>query len=281
VYWQAQRNDGATPSHPQYGAGLEPEFPNFIDDEGLVPGGNTNWQNKIYRTGIRRYYDVGLSKGFKDGQIFASASHTDVEGTMKYTNYQRLTVRMNSDFTLFDRLKISENLSVVNQREISANVAGNAITQHPLIPVYDSQGNFAGPYDGLGDQTNPLATLYRNRNNQNQGWRIFGSAIAELDIFEGLRFTSRFTVDYGNNYGRNYAPVITEGYFGDVEQESRLTTYSNFGLEQTFNNFLTYEKELGNHSLNILAGMERVKYKNEFFDARREGYILDDENYTY
>ncbi|MCC8360641.1 SusC/RagA family TonB-linked outer membrane protein [Salinimicrobium sediminilitoris] len=281
VYWQAQRNDGATPSHPQYGNGLEPEFPDFIDEDGLVPAGNTNWQNEIYRTGIKQYYDIGLSKGFEDGQIFASASYTDVEGTMKYTNYQRLTVRMNSDFTLFDRLKISENLSVVNQREINSNVAGTAISQHPLIPVYDSQGDFAGPYDGLGDQTNPLATLYRNRNNQNKGWRIFGSAIAELDLFEGLKFTSRYTVDYGNNYGRNYAPVITEGYFGEVEQESSLTTYSNYGIEQTFNNFLTYENEFGDHGFNLLAGMERVKYENEFFDARREGYILDDPNYTY
>ena len=281
VYWQAQRNDGVTPSHPQYGNGLEPVFPDFIDEEGLVPAGNTNWQNQVYRTGIKHYYDVGISKGFEEGGIFASGSYTDVKGTMKYTNYQRATFRVNSDFELFDRLRLSENLSVVNQREVNANVAGTAITQHPLIPVYDAEGNFAGPYDGLGDQTNPLATLYRNRNNQNKGWRIFGSLMAELDIYEGLRLTSRYTLDYGNNYGKNYSPVITEGYFGDVEQESTLTTYSNWGVEQTFSNFLTYENEFGNHGFNLLAGIERVRYDNEFFDARRTGYILDDENYTY
>lgn len=281
VYWQAQRNDGVDPSHPQYGNGLEPEFPEYIDDDGLVPAGNTNWQNEVYRTGIKNYYDIGIAKGFDQGQIFASASYTDVEGTMKYTNYERVTVRINSDFTFFDRLRISENLSVVNQKEVNANVAGTAITQHPLIPVYDAEENFAGPYDGLGDKTNPLATLYRNRNNRNRGWRIFGSAIAELEITEGLRFTSRYTMDYGNNYARIYSPVITEGYFGDVEQQSVLNTYYNWGTEQTFNNFFTYENEFGKHGINLLAGIERVKYENEFFDASREGFILDNENYTY
>src|SRR5690606_40889732 len=56
------------------------------------------------------------------------------------------------------------------------NPIGNGYRIPSIIPVYDIMGNFAATRAaGLGPATNPLAQLYRTKDNQAKTLRAFGN----------------------------------------------------------------------------------------------------------
>ena len=56
-----------------------------------------------------------------------------------------------------------------------------AIFQHPAIPVYDVNGNFARPLALCNsDFANPAQVVYNGRDNSNDSWRIFGNGFIEV-----------------------------------------------------------------------------------------------------
>ena len=73
----------------------------------------------------------------------------------------------------------------------------DALLQNPLIPVKAEDGTWGGPVGaGLQDKWNPLAILYRNRNNVEKTWRTFGNVYADYNIIEGLKFSTKFNFDF-------------------------------------------------------------------------------------
>src|SRR5207302_8959701 len=92
----------------------------------------------------------------------------------------------------------------------------DAVFQFPYIPLYDINGNFAGPWAGdQSDKRSPLGELYNNRNNRSKNWRIFGNVYGEAAIVKGLTFRTSLGVDYTNFYLRGFSPSYIEGSHGN------------------------------------------------------------------
>jgi len=73
----------------------------------------------------------------------------------------------------------------------------DALLQNPLIPVYGEDGSYGGPTGaGLQDKWNPLAILYINKDNKQKTWRTFGNLYADVNIVDGLKFSTKFNFDY-------------------------------------------------------------------------------------
>ncbi|WP_077922939.1 TonB-dependent receptor [Spirosoma sp. 209] len=280
VYWQAQRNSGLTPSHPQYGNGAQPVIPPFIDAENTIPASNTDWLGAVFKPSQIQSYNLGLSMGGTKGKLYTGLNYVRDNGIQQYTNYNRLTLRLNSDYTVKNRLTIGENLQVARFGEVKANVTHDAIFQHPLIPLYDNAGNFGGPTDGLGDKLNPLGILSRNRDNQSRNWRILGNVYAQLNLMKGLNLRTSYGVDYNNGYARNFEPRFKEGRFNIVE--NFLTTAYSEGLVGTWSNTLNFQKTVGEaHNIGFLAGVEAIQSQSESFSARRKNFLVQDYDYAY
>ena len=280
VYWRAQRNSGITPTHPQYGNGPTPVIPQFIDAAKTIPSGNTDWLAATFKPSNIQSYNLGITFGGPKAKMFTSMNYVSDNGIQQFTGYDRLSLRLNGDFTIKDRITIGENLLVSRFSEVKANELSDAIFQHPLIPLYDNAGHFGGPTDGLGDKLNPLGVLSRNQNNRAQNWRILGNVYAQVKILDGLTAKTSLGVDYNNNKLRSFTPSFVEGRFNIID--NFLTTSFSDGFVTTWSNTLNYSKTIASvHQFDVLAGVEAVNSRNESFSSTKKGFLINTYDYAY
>ena len=85
----------------------------FLDENASVRAGDTDWFNEITRTGVVQQYNVSVSNGSEKGSSFFSIGYYNNLGTIKESQFNRLSGRANSDYKLFDGMvTIGENFSL-------------------------------------------------------------------------------------------------------------------------------------------------------------------------
>ncbi|MDT0642244.1 TonB-dependent receptor [Zunongwangia sp. F363] len=303
--WEAAANDGTGfPSNQQFGSGPEPVIPNYLfprgaqtADESLYsypdnritrsnPEG-TDWFDEYFNPATTKNFNVSAAGGSENASFFMSLSALDQEGTGYATNYSRYTLRANSSFDVTDNFRVGENLTLSYSDQTippGVDVNDGTITNlyriHPLIPVRDVGGNFAGVWvQGLGNADNPIANAARNKDNGILSFRALGNFYGEVDILEDLTFKSNLGFDLESTNTTNFAPAILEA---EAPTDNLLTESSSFFRTYTWFNTLTYDKIFDEHSFNVLAGTEYHKEWFRNFSANRGGFLFDDvENIRY
>ena len=87
----------------------------------------------------------------------------------------------------------------------------NVLQFNPSLPVYTTDGSYAGPVGGYPDRYNPVAVLERNKDNRYTYWRTFGDAYVNLNLFKGFNLRSTFGLDYSQKQQRIFTYPVTEG----------------------------------------------------------------------
>lgn len=282
VYWKAYQNDGVQPRHDLYGSGSTPVIPEYIDLKKTIRSGNTNWADEVYETSLQQNYNVNVSRGGENGSSTFSLNYFDQNGLIKNTNFTRFNVRINSDYNfLKNRLRIGENINISKWKEQlkPGGIEELTIAQHPLIPVYDINGGYAGPTQGLGDKPNPIRLLNEAKDNRNDQWRIFGNMYFEAEPVKNLVFHSNFGLNYRTGFYSTFSPKWQEG--DRTVDKNSLTTRNDNDREWIWSNTLAYNVNLNKHSINALAGTEAKETTSEWLEANREDYLIQALDYRY
>lgn len=259
----------------------------------------TDWQDVIFDPAPITNYQLGATGGSGSGRYAISGNYFKQDGILRYTTYSRYSLRANTEFkkkfvTVGENFTFSydERQGITNNDE--SNPIMFALRIHPIIPVYDITGGpealggtNTSPYNGfagsrgsnLGNAPNPLARLYREKDNLTKGTHVFGNVFIEFDILEGLKARSSYGLEY-NQFNRS------EYFHRDIEAaEARaansLNVINNYDKSQTWFNTLTYNRAFGNHNLNVLLGTEAVTTYSVQFSASRSNFAFDDLDYRY
>jgi len=282
TYWTAYKNAGIKPSHDLYGNGDVPVIPEFIDLKKTIRSGDTNWANEVYKTAILQTYNLTLAKGSENGSSSFSLNYFDQDGLVKNTNFTRINGRFNSDYNfLNNRLRIGQNLNLSkwNEKLKPGGIEELAIAQHPIIPVYDIYGGYAGPTQGIGDKPNPVRLLNQIRDNRLDQWRIFGNMYMEAEPIKNLVLRSNFSLNYRNGFASSFEPKWKEGD-RSVDKNS-LSTSSDYNRDWIWSNTANYTLAVDKHNINVLAGVESKENYNEGLGAKRENYLIEALDYRY
>ncbi|MFT3750141.1 MAG: TonB-dependent receptor [Agriterribacter sp.] len=258
----------------------------------------TDWFRTITHNAPIQNYQLTVSGGGENSSYVISGGYLDQDGTIKYTGFKRYGVRANSNFTALDgHLTIGENMQYSYNRNqgfaTNVNTAGDyqgegspigwAYRQQTIVPVYDIMGNFAGSKGSLlGNAENPLAALYRNKDNFGTDNQFFGSAFADLKIINGLNLKSTFGLLYHNytSLGITYPnPEFSEGSYNN----NPMSEAEGFDANWTWTNTLTYKHKFNNvHDFTIMVGTEAVKDKYRYVSGTGNGFfVFGNLNYYY
>ena len=166
----------------------------------------TDWLDEIYNSAPIQNHQIGVSGGNEAGRYAMSLNYFDQEGIMIYTNFKRYSLRANTEFNINKRVRVGENFQVgygerVNQpngNSQESNPTSFAFRIQPIVPVYDVSGQVFGGTRGtdLDNSRNPVADLWRNKDNIQKELRLFGNAYAEVDILKNLTAKTSFGLDY-------------------------------------------------------------------------------------
>jgi TonB-linked SusC/RagA family outer membrane protein len=295
------------PNIPMFGGQVQtPVIPNYIFPVGastvdeslysvspkyLITRANkegTDWFDEIFDTAPIQNHQIGVSGATEQARYSISLNYFDQQGIMKYTSYKRYSLRANTELSISKKVRIGENFQVAygeqigqpNGNQSESNPISFAYRVPPITPVYDIRGYFAGSPTVLDNSRNPLAELWRNKDNKNKEIRLFGNAYAEADILKDLTARTQFGVDYNVFNVRRYRandPESPEPVGSNV-----LTTINNYDYTWTWYNTLTYSKTFADkHRLNVIAGTESIKSYAEFLTAERSGFASDDLSNRY
>lgn len=250
----------------------------------------TNWLDAIFNAAPIQSHNIGASGGTENGRYGLSLNYFDQKGIMINTNFKRYALRANTEFNISKRIRIGENFQVAYTERVGqpggnsneSNPTSFAFRIQPIVPIYDVSGTtFAGTRGtDLDNSRNPVADLWRNKDNRQKNVRLFGNAFAEVDILEGLTAKTSIGMDYAISNFRNY--TIRDIESAEARGSNQLQTSNSYEWTWTWYNTLTYTKELtGGHRFNALIGVESIKDYFETFDATRTNFFTDDIDNRY
>ena len=260
----------------------------------------TDWQREFTNKNAPvQNHALGLTGGGDLSKYSLGISYTGQEGIYgqpEAPNYQRYSFRLNSEYAIlknssFDVIKIGENLlyNFVNQQHgnlaadgIYYNDTRYATNMHPLMSVYDENGNFTKqiPFADLG---NPIGSYHFQRSgSESKRHNLRANAYLEIQPIKGLVFRSNFGYQLNADLNRSYVPTFDLGGRNvetvDVVDQS-LSTGIGYQLENTLNYKLSIKET---HNLDILVGQSIDKSGlGESMYGRNRGSIFDTFEYAY
>lgn len=268
--------------------------PNFGKTKYLITKANkegTDWMDAIFDPAPIQNHQIGVSGANEGGRYAVSVNYYDQEGILKYTNYKRYAARVNTEFNVSKRIRLGENFQVSFNEKVgqpdgerpgsNANSPESvpisfAYRIQPIIPVYDIMGYFAGTKGvDLDNARNPLADLWRNKDNVYKTTRLFGNVFIEADILKNLTVRSQFGIDYASANFQDYRMRDIES--SESRGTNSLTSTNNYEYTWTWYNTLTYNMVFrDDHTINVIVGSEAIKNYYEVFTAARSRFALDD-----
>lgn len=234
-----------------------------IDQAYLDPsllGKGTDWQDAVTGDAWMNNHNLSLSGGTDKTQYLASIGYTKQNGIILTSDFERFTGRLNVDSEVNKYVKVGASLSfsrtdesVVNNDGING-VVMQAALMSPSVPVYDFDGNYAGPETVNGSSIyNPVA-LTKDQTNTLRRDRIMGSIYGQLNITKFLNVRSEFSLDASNNLNKGFKPSYEYGQLKNTDiMIMQREDHSTYWL---WKNYATYNQSFNKHTLNIMAGTE-------------------------
>lgn len=293
--WQAYVNEGQDPNTNNlgylydwnYGVNGYPQLNGismrkYLDAANTVPAADTDWFDQTTRTGIIQQYNVSVSNGSEKGSSFFSLGYYKNLGIIKDTDFDRISARMNADYKLIDNLlTVGEHFTVNRTSEVQApgGFLQNVLQANPSLPVYTTEGKFAGPVSGYPDRENPVARLQRNADNRYTYWRMFGDAYINLNPFKNFNLRSTFGIDYSQKQQRIFTYPITEGNVAN--DKNAIEAKQEHWTKWMWNAIATYNMEVGKHRGDVMLGMELNREDDIHFSGYKENFSILTPDYMW
>lgn len=271
-----------------YATQSEREFPEaYTEEQRLINGGgkfiDTDWQDLVQRNMAKRYNaNVSLSGGGENANFALSANYYSEQGILVGTNFDRFTIRANSDFKVKEWIKIGKTLGVSYDVTDDARPGnGNPWTvssfTSPLMPAYEpeNEGGYGGPTDtttAINETTNPLAEVML-RDQIRKNLRMNGNVYAEIKPFKHLTYKIALSGKLNSGRTTDWTPMYELGNKGGRSNPtSTLAESSNLYWAYVVENLLIYTNTFGDHSINFLAGHTIEDRLNSTMSATKSGF---------
>ena len=293
-------------------AGMEPVYA-----DPWSYGKGTDWQDQVFNYNApSQSHELSVSGASDKVNYYLSLGYIKQEGIVggQYgrSNYDRLTLRSNTTYTLFDKkdernwlnnITLTSQLSYANihSKGVDANSQwgsplGSALALSPILGVYatdeqlaeyatvyagqtlvkDDKGTFMIPGMDYNEMVNPVASMNLPANN-NWTHKFTAGFAGELQIWDNLKFKSSINFDLAFWGNEGYTPLFYLS--GNNKAEN---TNANAFTAQSFSwqleNVLSYNKTIGKHSFSAILGQSAFRSKGQQLGGSRMD--LSEENFS-
>lgn len=215
---------------------------------------NTDWQREVTRQATTQDHNLSFSGGAEKFTYYGSVGAQNQEGVMKNSSLKRYTGRFNASQKLMDdRLVVDMNLTAsqtINNRPPVEGVLGSALSANPTYPARDANG-LPARYQAF---TNPLLALDLNKDVTTIN-RIVGSISPSFKILKNLTYKLNLGIDNSSSTRdvQSFPSAVPQ-------QDGRLDATYLDNRNVLVENYFTFTKSSGNHSINALAGHSYQKF---------------------
>jgi TonB-linked SusC/RagA family outer membrane protein len=241
----------------------------FNPDElaAINSGQFVDWTREIVRDGSVQNHEISISGGNERANFSVSLGAYDEAGIFRNDELTRYNGSVGVGYRLLDNLKVGTKMFYTlrdNDRRQDPLNQANKI--NPFGTPYDADGKIIPfPVAGQSFSISPLIDEVPGAYVNNlKGNRLFNSSYVEWSLLKDLTFRSNFGFDFQSDRTGYYFGANTIRRNGNGSQ-SGVETYR--GSNYTWENTLTYSREMGIHSVNFLAGNSLISNNFETLSA--------------
>jgi TonB-linked SusC/RagA family outer membrane protein len=271
-------------------AGRTPVFPEDLvnnydqlskDDPVNYP--DVDWQDRLYtENGFTQSHFINLTGGNENIKIMAGLGYYSQKGLIVNTDFERYSIRVNSDIKLSDRFssRVDIFLRQMQTKEPGLGLEGENrliywLNRMPATqPILYPDGKYGIGWEG----ENPYA-------HARSGYQrvLTPSAMMNLGfnykIFEGLTLDFNYAPHFWEDHSKSFNPVITT-YHADGRvaynkpQIATLSQRNDRNMAHNIRATLHLAKSFDVHNVGVLAGFQQENFQNRWFSAYRESFVL-------
>jgi len=251
---------------------------------------NTDWVDEVFtENGFQQNHHLTMTGGNEKVRVLGSLSYLDQNGNIPGFNFERYQARINTDLLVSEKLGFNIDFNVrrsIRNQSANGNVNSSGlddITRQayrvpPIFAARYTDGAWGPGWNGK----NPVAIAHVGGTDEDQSNYFRGILKAYFKPIEGMELAVMYAPEYSDNFGKEFTKqyqVFTvdskdlEYVFPD---RNSLWENNSRSLTNNFNAIGTYEKQLGNHFIKGLVGYELITFRNDWFNAFRDNFPLQD-----
>ena len=260
-----------------------------------------DWLDEAYKNGLRQEYNVTATQATSTSNFYSSFGYLSNEGITAHSDYERISARLKADTQIKPWLKVGANANFAHfasnymEDDGSSNSSGNifAISTQvaPIYPLFirDANGNIMTDANGYtmydyGDRGNaglerPVFTSSNAvsdailNNNSKEGNAFNGNVFAEIKFPQNIKFITSNSVNLDETRWTN----LTNAFYGSYSSSNGIISKEHDRYVSTnYEQRLTWGKEFGDHSIDVMAAHESSTYYSYILYATKTNMFSPD-----
>ncbi|MBA4055180.1 MAG: SusC/RagA family TonB-linked outer membrane protein, partial [Marivirga sp.] len=247
----------------------------------------TDWQNELLGQGTVNNLDISIASGGEKSTFSLSGGMYNEQGMINNSYFKRYSFRINSDHKVSDKFKIGQNLQITNQAGTAPNTLSaqdglvwSAIRFHPGLPVKNNDGTYSSSQisSQFGDINNPIFTI-DSQDRRSTRARILSSLNGDLELFKGLHARANVALDASFGDYHEFNIKVLDQTRTTINNSRKISSSKSYSLLQEY--FLSYDKELGNHNIGLVAGYSQQTFDYSDMTSQRKDLPSEDPSQRY
>ncbi|MEM9052896.1 MAG: SusC/RagA family TonB-linked outer membrane protein [Bacteroidota bacterium] len=275
-------------------------------------GTYTDWEEVMFDGGNITSHAISAKGGTKNTKFQSSLSYLNDQGVLLTDNFEKVNFRINVSTKLRKRVRfgINVNPSYTETRRFPIGIH-DAIRQNPWLPQYIDEDNIRfvnrfrengrwsdvqigdyamermfDDYDLAADQPDPESSGTDISSTSNQGstakvlerdrrkrqTKVYANTYLKFDLTDDIYLKQTFGGDF--RFTKNTTWIGVEATRnGELDSESTLNSQERWHTvsESTAN----FDKDIGEHSINALAGFAYETWRTTVTDLEAVGFTND------
>src|SRR5699024_6090168 len=238
-------------------------MPDPLDPSKTIIFKNTNWQDKLFRTGVTTNNYISASGGSEVATYRVGVGYLKSQGVAIQTGYERLNFDASGSVQVRDNLDVSADVNFSNSSDEQVFSINQIFQRSLALPAtakfrYEDGTLAPGQNRGIG---NPVYHLNRSLTENNQN-RLTLNVNANWDILDNLSFEpqlSLYTVQgIDNSFQKSYNNTATQF----IDSRNAAGSHSLWWQREASGVFTYTNTFAQNHNLNATAGFSYFDRKD-------------------
>lgn len=263
--------------------------PEMFQNPSQYQGQTNDWYDALLQTAPISNYNLTVNSFKEKVSTSVVASFFDQQGVVLNTDYQRYSLRVNTDYEVSDKVKLGFNIApgyIVDNVPQTDGTRGtgvlfNALHTWPNMPIYDENGELT--YDNFFPGETGNIYYYPNWvrsatdiTNETKQTNLLSNAYVEYSPLEGLVFKSTINAEVRDSKFLFFNPSTATNAMNQSIPTVAVSIRENIRDFSWLNeNLVTYKKSFGDHNFELLGGFTNQYFQRENTRIQADTYADD------
>uniref|UniRef100_UPI0030C76E7F SusC/RagA family TonB-linked outer membrane protein n=1 Tax=Algoriphagus sp. oki45 TaxID=3067294 RepID=UPI0030C76E7F len=250
---------------------------------------NNDWYDALLQTAPISSYNLTVTSNTDRMNTAVVLGVFDQTGVVINTDFQRYSMRLNTDYKLSDKVNIGLNVApnyVYDNTPRTDGTRGtgilfNALHTWPVMPIYDEEGEltFFNRFPGNTGNIFAYPNWVRSAQeivNETTRLNVLANTYLEWKPIKGLSLKSTFNTEINTSNFFTFNPSTATSAINVAIPTVAVSVRENANNLSWLNeNIATYRTSINDHNLEFLAGLANQRFRSDFTRIQADTYADD------